>query len=421
VSFVDLWGTLRSKLVPLANINAIAKEGAGFAGFATHLDLTPDRADLFAMADPSSLITLPWNREIGWLAGDLVIDGKPLEHGPRQVLRRQIEKAKALGYTFKTGVECEFFLLSDKAHKIGDESDTNPKPCYEQQALYRRFGFIKEVLDSMTELGWKPTQVDHEDANGQFEMNWEYDDCLISADRHVFFKFMVKSLAEKHGYRATFMPKPFTDQTGTGTHVHVSLHDLKGANLFRQEDNPETLGMNPLSYQFIGGVMQQAGAMCSLYCPTVNSYKRLAPVTPRSGSTWSPNTISYTGNNRTHMIRIPAPGRFELRVPDGAVNPYILPAAVLAAGLWGIETKADPGKRLDINLYATSSDSPLLKDIQRLPTTLVDAIKLTKDSEVVAKILGEDFVHGFIKFQERAWREYLNHLSEWEIENTVNC
>jgi len=336
-------------------------------------------------------------------------------------LKRQIEKAKEMGYTFKTGVECEFFILSSDEHTISDPHDTLSKPCYDQQALYRRFGFIKEILDCLTEFGWKPTQVDHEDANGQFEVNWTYDDCLVSADRHVFFKFMAKVFAEKHGFKCTFMPKPFTNRTGTGTHVHVSLHDLFGKNLWVTEETKENLGLTEIAYQFIGGLIHHSDAACSLFCPTVNSYKRLAPVVPRSGATWSPNTVTYTGNNRTHMVRIPAPGRFELRLPDGAVNPYILPAVVLAIGLWGIENKADPGTRLDINLYSTTSDSPILKGVKRLPTSLIDAVRLTRASTVLPSILGSDFLENMLKLQEESWIEYLNVLTDWEIKTTIGC
>jgi len=312
-----------------------------------------------------------------------------------------------------------FFLLSEKEHKISDHLDQCSKPCYEQQALYRRFDFIREVVDSMTTMGWKPLAVDHEDANGQFEVNWEYDDCLISADRHAFFKFMAKSLAEKHGFRATFMPKPFGDQTGTGTHIHVSLHKLGNEeNLFKGDG---ALGMSDLAYHFMGGVITNADSTCSLYCPVVNSYKRLAPAIPRSGSTWSPNTITYTGNNRTHMIRIPAPGRFELRIPDGAVNPYLLPAVTLALGLWGISNKVDPGIRCDFNLYTTPSDSPLLKDVKRLPTSLVDAVRVAKANPLLGELLGDDFMSFFLNLQLQSWNEYMGLVSAWEVQTTLNC
>ena len=302
ISYVDLFGTLRAKLAPAAAIGDMAKEGAGFAGFASWLDMTPADPDVLAIPDPSSLIQLPWKREVGWLAADPYMNGKLVEQAPRVILQRMKEKAAKAGYQLKTGVECEYFLVSPDGSAISDPADTQSKPCYDQSALMRRYDVISEICDSMLELGWGPYQNDHEDANGQFEMNWLYDDCLVTADRMAFFKYMVKAIAEKHGLRATFMPKPFANLTGSGCHVHCSLWK-DGKNLF--EDGNDGLGLSRTAYNFIGGVMNAAQELCSITNPTVNSYKRInAPVT-LSGATWSPNTVTYAGNNRTHMIRIP--------------------------------------------------------------------------------------------------------------------
>ena len=233
ISFVDLCGVLRAKLVPASAIAGMQRTGAGFAGFATHLDMTPADADMFALPDPESLMVLPWNREVGWLAADLWMNGKEVEASPRVMLKRQLKKAARAGFRPKTGVECEFFLITPDGSAISDLRDVQAKPCYDQAALMRRFPVIGEILSAMLELGWKPYQTDHEDANGQFEMNWEYDDSLVTADRHVFFKYMAKTIAEQHGLRATFMPKPFVNLTGNGCHAHVSVWDKTGEkNLF---------------------------------------------------------------------------------------------------------------------------------------------------------------------------------------------
>ena len=325
ISYVDLFGTLRAKLAPAAAIGDMAKEGAGFAGFASWLDMTPADPDVLAIPDPASLIQLPWKREVGWLAADPYMNGKLVDQAPRNILKKVKEKAAKAGYQLKTGVECEYFLVSPDGSAISDAADAQSKPCYDQSALMRRYDVISEICDSMLELGWGPYQNDHEDANGQFEMNWLYDDCLVTADRMAFFKYMVKAIAEKHGLRATFMPKPFANLTGSGCHVHVSLWK-DGKNLF--EDGNDKMGLSRMAYNFIGGVMNAAQELCSITNPTVNSYKRInAPVT-LSGATWSPNTVTYAGNNRTHMIRIPGSGRFEFRLADGATNPYLLPAAL---------------------------------------------------------------------------------------------
>src|SRR6185312_11363100 len=369
ISYVDLFGTLRAKLAPAAAIGDMAKEGAGFAGFASWLDMTPADPDVLAIPDPASLIQLPWKKEVGWLAADPYMNGKLVEQAPRVVLKNMREKAAKAGYTLKTGVECEYFLVSPDGSGISDASDTQSKPCYDQQALMRRYETITEICDCMIALGWRPYQNDHEDANGQFEMNWEYDSALKTADKHAFFKYMVKSIAEKHGLRATFMPKPFPDLTGSGCHVHISLWSTKTSkNLF--EDAQGELGLSPLAYHFLGGIMQTAEGLSAITNPSVNSYKRLNAPPTLSGATWSPNTITYAGNNRTHMIRIPDGSRFELRLADGAANPYLLQAALLVAGLDGIKNKRNPGKRLDVDMYA---EGHTVKNARRLPLNLLDA------------------------------------------------
>jgi len=417
INFTDLSGVQRSKLVPAAAIAGMEADGAGFAGFATHLDMTPAHPDMFAVPDPSSVIQLPWKPEVAWVAGDLVMNGAPVEQAPRVVLKKLVQAAKDQGYRLKTGVEAEYHLIDADGTGISDPRDTASKPCYDQQAVMRRYDVISEICDAMLGLGWGPYQNDHEDANGQFEMNWDYDDALITADRHAFFKFMVKSIAEKHGLRATFMPKPFPHLTGNGCHIHLSIWDTKGAkNLFA--DKKGDLGMSALSYNFLGGVLKHATALCAVTNPTVNSYKRInAPVTA-SGATWSPNTVTYGGNNRTHMVRIPDPGRFELRLADGAANPYLLPAAVLAAGLDGIANQTDPGKRFDNDMYAEPHKA---KGVRKLPLYLIDAIREFSKNRMLRSSLGAEFADAYEKIKMADWDAYSHHLTDWERDATLDC
>lgn len=417
VSFVDMFGVLRAKLVPASAIKGMQKDGAGFAGFAAWLDMTPADPDMFAKPDPASLTPLPWNPEVAWVAADLWMNGVEVESAPRNVLKRQVARAAAAGYRMKTGVECEYFLIMPDGSGISDPADAQAKPCYDQQALMRRFPVIREICDAMQSLGWGPYQNDHEDANGQFEMNWDYDDALVTADRHVFFKYMVKTIAENHGLRATFMPKPFASLTGNGCHTHVSLWNKAGSkNLFA--DARDDLGLSPLAYNFLGGILHNAQSLCAVFNPTVNSYKRInAPVTS-SGATWSPNAVTYAGNNRTHMIRVPDAGRFELRLMDGATNPYLSQAAVLAAGLDGIENERDPGKPVHINMY---TEGHKIKSAPRLPATLLDALRLLEKNKVIAAAWGDDVVKSYIKLKMGEWSDYTAHLSEWERRNTLDC
>ncbi len=414
ISYTDLFGVQRAKLVPAAAIDGMVKNGAGFAGFATWLDMTPADPDVFAMPDPESLIQLPWKPEVGWLAADPWMNGKPVAQAPRNLLKRLIADAASKGYELKSGVECEFFLISPDGTGISDRADRQSKPCYDQQALMRRYDVIAEICDSMLSLGWKPYQNDHEDANGQFEMNWEFDAALKTADRHAFFKYMARSIAEKHGLRATFMPKPFVDLTGNGCHAHVSVW-RDGRNLF--EDEAGELGVSKLGYHFLGGIMHSADALAALLNPTVNSYKRINAPRTTSGATWAPNSVTYSGNNRTHLIRIPEGGRFEVRLADGAVNPYLLQAGLLAAGLDGVDNERDPGQRLDINMY---TDGHSVEAGKKLPLNLLDAIRALRSSSVLSDKLGE-FVPCYVKLKTDEWNSYSRHLTAWEHETTLDC
>ena len=418
ISFTDLFGIQRAKLVPAQSIDSMAENGAGFAGFAAYLDMTPADPDILAIPDPDSLFQLPWQQDVAWMPADLYqTNGEPLLQTPRLVLKRMLKQAEEKGYLIKTGVECEYFLLSAVECEISDSRDRSTKPCYDQQSLMRRYDVVSEICDGMLDLGWKPYQNDHEDANGQFEMNWAYSDALVTADRHAFFKYMVKSIAERHGFRATFMPKPFVNLTGNGCHTHVSVWDsVSKTNLFKEVD--EDLELSPLAYQFIGGILESASALCAFSNPTVNSYKRINSPVTLSGATWSPNTISYSGNNRTHMIRIPDFDRFELRLADGAANPYLLPAAIIAAGLNGIENKIDPGDRAENNNYT----NPLPADkTKQLPANLLDALRSLENSNIFQESLGESFVASYLKLKHQQWESYSSYITNWELDNTLDC
>ena len=423
ISFVDLFGVLRSKLVPTRAIDEMQKNGAGFAGFATWLDMTPADTDMFAIPDPDSLIQLPWNKEVGWLASDLWMSGKPVKASPRVMLKEQINKLSKKNLIMKSGVECEYFLITPDGTKISDEKDTQSKPCYDQSALMRRYDLIKEICDSMIELGWNPYQNDHEDANGQFEMNWDYDDCLITADRHVFFKFMVKSLAEKHGLRATFMPKPFENLTGNGCHAHISLWNGKENKFLETGDR---LGLSKTAYNFLGGIMKCAQPLSAFFNPTVNSYRRINAPPTKSGASWSPSSISYSGNNRTHMIRIPDPGRFELRLMDGSSNPYLLQAGVIAAGIHGLTNKIDPGEPLSCNMYTEYKKYP---DLKKLPEEIEGSLNELSNSKEIKEAFGEDVINSFIKLKKMEIEEFNKvetfdknrKITDWEKKNTLDC
>ncbi len=418
INFTDLSGVQRSKLVPTTAIAGMEAEGAGFAGFAAYLRMSPAHPDMFAVPDPSSVIQLPWKPEVAWVAGDLVMQGEAVAQAPRVVLKRMLAVAHAAGYQLMTGIEAEYHLITAAGDALADPHDQAPKPCYEQQAMMRHFDVLAEICDAMIALGWHPYQNDHEDANGQFEMNWEYAEALVTADRHAFFKFMVKSIAEKHGLRATFMPKPFAHLTGNGCHIHVSLWngEKPARNLFL--DAHAELGVSDLGYHFLGGVLRHARALCAITNPTVNSYKRINMPFTVSGATGAPNTVSYGGDNRTHMVRIPDRGRFELRLADGATNPYLLPAALLAAGLDGINTKADCGKRLDIDMYR---DGHTAHGVAKLPLYLLDALRTLEKNDCLRHALGEQFIDAYVHVKMQEWDHHARFLSDFERLHTLDC
>ena len=416
ISYTDLFSGQRAKLVPAQAITAMQEEGAAFAGFATWLDMTPAHPDLFAVPDPSSVIQLPWKKEVAWVAGDCRMDDQLVAQAPRNVLKRLVQEAAAEGKRVKTGVEAEFFLITPDGARISDDRDTAAKPCYDQQAVMRRYDVITEICDCMLELGWRAYQNDHEDANGQFEMNWEYDDALQTADKHSFFKFMVKSIAEKHGLRATFMPKPFKGLTGNGCHCHISVWDTGGrTNVFA--DKAAEFGLSAEGRHFLGGIMKHASSLAAITNPTVNSYKRINAPRTISGATWSPNSVTWTGNNRTHMVRVPGPGRFELRLPDGAANPYLLQAVIIAAGLDGLRHRCDPGPHHDIDMY---SEGHLVKDAPRLPLNLLDALRAYDADESLKQAVGPEFSAAYLKLKHQEWNAYASHFTQWEQDTTLD-
>jgi glutamine synthetase len=416
ISFTDLFGVVRSKLVPAAAIAGMQKNGAGFAGFAAYLDMTPADSDMFGLPDADRLIQLPWKPEVGWLPSDIYLGGKIVAHGPRTVLKQVLADAGEKGFQVKTGVECEYFILNPEGTAVADSADIQPKPCYDQQALMRRYDLISEICDHMETLGWGPYQNDHEDANGQFEMNWDYSEGLTTADRHSFFKYMTKTVAERHGFRATFMPKPIATLTGNGCHAHVSVWNKTG-KINLMEDKKGELGLSKLAYHFIGGLLEHAESLAAITNPVVNSYKRINAPRTTSGATWSPNTVTYSGNNRTHMIRIPDSDRIEVRLADGAANPYLLQAVLIGAGLWGVANKIDPGKRLDIDMYA---EGHKVKNAPKLPLNLLDALRAFQNNKIMRGILGAEFADSYLKLKMEEWNSYMQHFSEWERQNALD-
>jgi len=418
-SFVEMSGAPKAKLVPATHLESMAAEGAGFAGFACgNVGQGPHDPDLMNIPDFRSLTVVPWRKDVAWVAGNLHVEGAAWPYCPRTILQRQLERARQMGYIFHVGVEPEFMLLKKTGpseYVPWDPLDNAAKPCYDLSALYRNLDVMTNLIGYMQELGWEPYASDHEDANCQFEINWTYADALTTSDRHTFFKWMVRSVAEQHGLCATFMPKPFADLTGNGAHYHMSLADAETRqNVFLDESNE--FGLSQTARWFMGGILHHACGLAAVIAPLVNSYKRLIRGAPRSGASWAPVYVTYGRSNRTQMVRLPGPGRIENRAVDGAANPYLACAVMLAAGLDGIERKLDPGPANSANLYGVPEEELRERKIDFLPTTLAEALDRLSADEVVQEALGAEYARYYIAVKRNEWQEYHRSVSPWEVE-----
>ncbi|HEX7300927.1 MAG TPA: type III glutamate--ammonia ligase [Solirubrobacteraceae bacterium] len=423
--FVDMHGKPNAKLVPAHHLDDLLADGAGFAGFAAgDIGQGPHDPDLIAMPDVRSYTPLPWRPGVARFACDVTVEGEEWPYCPRTILRHQLERAAALGYEFRIGAELEYFLVrrrEDGSLELADRFDTLEQPCYDMRGLTRNLDFVSAVSRNITALGWDNYATDHEDANGQFEQNFEFDDALVTCDRAVFFRYMVEAMAQERGMLATFMPKPFAHLTGNGCHFHMSLWK-DGANVFEADpaDDPRGLGLSELGYQFVAGLKAHAKAYIAVTAPTVSSYKRLVVGAPTSGATWAPAYGRYGYNNRTQMLRIPGPGRIEDRTVDGSCNPYLAATAVLAAGLDGIERGLDPGDPNSLNLYETDEAQRKELGIDVLPANLLDATRELERCDVLRAALGrgrdEDYLDYFVRCKRREWQQAHEQITQWELD-----
>jgi glutamine synthetase len=415
--FVDIHGVAKTKAVPVSHFEDILHPGAGFAGFAVWgLGMDPHSPDYMAVGDLSTLSLVPWMPGFARIVCVGHVKGEPYPYDARYVLMQQIERLKQRGWTLNTGVEPEFALLrKDEQGQIYpfDATDTLEKPCYDFRGLSRSAVFLEKLVTYLQTVGFDIYQIDHEDANGQFEINYTYTDCLTTADRYIFFKMAASEIAKELGLICSFMPKPFANRTGTGMHIHMSISD-GNSNLFANDTDSRHLGLSKLAYHFLGGLLAHAGALTAICAPTINSYKRLVVGRSLSGATWAPAYITYGDNNRSSMVRVPG-GRLELRLADGSCNPYLATTAAIAAGLDGIEKEIDPGEPYNLNLYDLSEAELKYKGIRTLPQSLHEALEALESDEVIKDALGV-LADEFINLKRMEWVEYMRHVSQWEVE-----
>ncbi|MHB1140172.1 MAG: type III glutamate--ammonia ligase [Sulfuricaulis sp.] len=418
--YVDVHGVSKGKMVPIQHLDRMLGGSELFTGAA--LDGVPQAVsddEVAAVPDAANAMVLPWKPEVAWFPSDLHLHGRPFEACSRNILKRQLAQAAQLGFRFNLGIETEFYILRDDEHGEpvpAAARDNHAKPCYDLRLLLDNFGPVTELVEAMNTLGWDVYSFDHEDANGQFETDFMYADALTMTDRFVFFRFMANEIARKHGYYATFMPKPFENRSGSGAHYNMSLADVDtGANLFETAADPRGCGVTKLAYQFIAGVLKHGAAISAVIAPTVNSYKRLVRQGSMSGTTWAPVFICYGNNNRTNMIRVPmGGGRIECRAADIACNPYLGAAMVLAAGLEGIREGLDPGDPHRENMYLYSEDELKAMGVAWLPRNLEEAIDAFEADPLSRAVFGDLMFRTFADFKRQEWREYHNHVSDWE-------
>ncbi len=420
--FVDIHGAAKVKSVPAVHLEDILTTGAGFAGGAIWgTGIAPNGPDYMAVGDLPTLSLIPWQPSYARLVCDGHVNGKPYEYDARVVLKKQLDKMSKKGWTFYTGLEPEFSLLKkDEKGNLApfDDTDLLQKPCYDYKGITRQAAFLEKLTDSLLAVGMDVYQIDHEDSNGQFEVNYTYTEALKSADNYVMLKMGASEIANQMGMICSFMPKPFSNRPGNGMHMHMSIGDEKSSNIFMDKSDKNGLGLSKIAYQFLAGILEHAPALAAICAPTVNSYKRLVVGRSLSGATWAPAYIAYGDNNRSTLVRIPY-GRLELRLPDGSCNPYLATAAVIAAGMDGVKRELNPGKPCSENLYDYSLAEIANKGIGILPQNLGEAITALENDKVICEALGDKLAQEFIALKRMEWVDYSRHVSDWEVNRYV--
>ncbi|MFH1496769.1 MAG: type III glutamate--ammonia ligase, partial [Verrucomicrobiota bacterium] len=417
-------GVPKGKFVPIDHFVHFAHGSELYTGYALDgLGQSPNDDEIASLPDLDRGIRLPWQPEVMWYPADNTFHGRPYEVNTRVALKNVLSDAGSLGYGFNLGIECEVYLAkmgADGRLTLPDADDQLDKSCYDVRRFMKRFGWLDKVSTTINDLGWDLYSLDHEDAHSQFEFDFNYADALTMCDRYVFFRTMAKHYAAEEGLLATFMPKPFANKTGNGAHFNMSLSDLAtGANAFKcaPADDPRGLGLTPVAYHFIAGILRHGPAICAAMAPTVNSYKRLVRRGLMSYFSWAPVFNSFGTNNRTNSIRVPmGGGRCESRNADSSCNPYLAATLALAAGLEGIREKLDPGAPQEDNLYELTPEQLVARGISELPRTLGEAVDAFAADPFVERVLGKTLRDEFVTYKREEWRQYHQQVSQWEID-----
>ena len=436
--YLDVHGVAKTKTVPIEHLDRMLRGSELFTGAALDgLGQGPHDDELAAHPDPEALCVLPWRPEIAWVPSNLHYHDAPWPMCSRSILCRQIERAAKHGLKFMLGMECEIYVVrKDGTHiEPANPNDVVGKAAYDALLTLEGLPWLDEMVTAMNKLGWDVHSFDHEDSNSQFEFDFAYAHCLTTADRFVLWRLMAKEIARRHGLEAALMPKPYSNRTGSGAHFNMSLVSAEtGENVMGDSTDARGCGLSKLAYHFIAGVLRHASAICAVTCPTVNSYKRLVKTGSMTGYTWAPIFISYGGNNRTHMLRVPwirpeierteleegemqlGLARVESRAVDTTVNAHLGAAMMLAAGLEGIEQELDPGDPIAVNMYELSDAELEAKGVRTLPRTLLEAIEAFERDPLGREVMGEDLFRTYVNLKSQEWWDYHNQISPWEID-----
>jgi len=419
LQFTDIYGTLKNVAITSSQLekaldNKCMFDGSSIEGFARI-----EESDMYLYPDYDSFAVVPWKPDQGKVARMICdvykTDGKPLDCDPRYILKKILAEAKAMGYTFNVGPECEFFLFhtdeygraTTKTHEKAGYFDLAPTDLGEDAR--------RDMVLNLEELGFEIEASHHEVAPAQHEIDFKYGEALKTADNVMTFKLTVKTIAKRHGLYASFMPKPKFGVCGSGMHTNMSLFK-DGKNVFA-EDN-DVNGLSKEAYSFIAGIMKHMKSIAAITNPIVNSYKRLVP------GFEAPTYIAWSATNRSPLIRVPAARgnstRVELRCPDSAANPYLVFALCLAAGLDGIKNNLTPPESIQKDIFAMTSKERIKEGIESLPKNLYEAIKYMEESEFVKSVLGEELFDKYINAKKAEWMEYTSQVTDWEIDKYLD-
>ena len=414
LQFTDILGTLKNVAITDRQLEKALNNHCMFDGSSINGFVRVEESDMYLRPDLDTFVIFPWRPQQGKVARlicDVYMpDGTPFEGDPRYILKKAINKAEAMGYTMNVGPECEFFLFEV-------DNDGNPTLKTNDKGSYFDLGPIdlgenarRDITLALEDMGFEIETSHHEVAAGQNEIDFKYADALVTADNIATFKYVVKSIAQRHGLYATFMPKPLHGVNGSGMHINISL--IKdGKNAFHNEE--DELGLSSVAYNFIGGVLKHIKEICPITNPLVNSYKRLVP------DYEAPVYIAWSAKNRSPLIRVPSAReegtRIELRSPDPSSNPYLVLACLLLAGLEGIKYNLEPPKCIDKNIFALNREERKRENIESLPESLHEAVAYMQKSDLVKEALGKNTFEYYIRAKEVEWDNYRTQVHQWEI------